>query len=188
MYIGVDIETTGLDPAKDHRLIQIGIFYGGQAGISESRDIYPRGNMKIDAEALEVNGFDLKRIAEGEPTDVVDMDLYNLLHGIYGYKEGSLTAVGWNVGSFDFSFIRKELPNTASLFSHRCLDLSGACMLIADANKWGSWRDLKAHIQKKVEEQMAVGGIPARWHDALWDAEAAYKAVPIMVEMIKNGV
>lgn len=188
MYVGVDIETTGLDPAKDHRLIQIGIFYGGQAGFSKVQDVRPDGDIKIDADALKVNSFDLTRIAAGQPRVDADIELYNYLHGIQGYKEGSLTAVGWNVGSFDLNFIRKEMPMTAKMFSHRCLDLSGVCMLLADTYEWADWRKLKEHIQKKVVERIGLTHSPAMWHDALFDATAAYQAIPIMVEMIKNGI
>lgn len=186
-YIGIDIETTGLNPAQGHRLIQIGLYMGGQMAFKIVKDVLPIGSMTIDQSALNVNGFNLARIGAGTPNDEIDYDLYNQLHGIYKFNEGDIIAVGWNVGSFDMDFIKKEMPKFATLFSHRCCDLSGAAMLISDALGWGNWRDLKAHVQSEVEKEMA-GGAPSKWHDAGWDAEAAYKAMPILKRFIKDGV
>lgn len=103
---GLDIETTGTDINKNHRLIQIGIVLPD--GEKISYDVQPVGNMLIDADAMAVNGFDIKRMGAAEKTHVVDDQIAANLRS--KYKAGDLTPVGWNVGGFDMCFIKKELP------------------------------------------------------------------------------
>jgi|SRR6266853_40786 len=173
IYCGLDIETTGLDLNKDHRLIQLALVYGPATWVY---DVLPIGVMTIDPRAMEVNKFTLSRIEGGVPNDELDHDLSKYL--LNEFKPESLTAVGWNIGSFDLPFLKKELPKTSTLFSHRVVDLSGICILAAE-RKSLNWRNLKEVWHKAAEEAMNE---KAQWHDALWDARAALKVWELLID------
>lgn len=165
-FAGIDIETTGLEPGK-HRLIQLGVAF--VEGDHYKYDVCPEGNITIDAEALAINKFTLKRIADGMPTSEADAHIYEILS--HEFKPAEITAVGWNVGSFDYSFLKREMPKFASLISHRVADLTAIAMLAAvKRGKYTNYRDIKEQWHTKAE---AVLGETAIWHDALWDARAA---------------
>lgn len=171
---GLDIETTGTDPYQNHRLIQIGIVLPN--GYKTSHDVQPTGSVNIDEEAMKINGFTLKRLAEAMPTWSVDHTLSSELDN-EGYKPGELTPVGFNVGGFDMVFVKKELPKTAKFFSYRTLDLTGVAMML-ELRTGKSYRELKEEFHKKIAEKL---GRDER-HDALYDAEAALVAVELFKE------
>lgn len=161
LFAGFDLETTGLDANINHRIIQIGVAL--EDGTGFNHDICPIGDINISSEALKVNGFSLERIARGlSPSEVEDLLVPELS------KLGEITAVGWNVGSFDLAFIGRDLPRVKRCFSHRCVDLTGICILKGGNN----WRTVKAEWQAKAEAALGEVGV---WHDALWDAKAALK-------------
>jgi len=172
---GVDIETTGLDPDKHHRIIQIGIATDTHAFW---RDIQPEGPIMIDPRALAVNKFTLTRIGKADHTSVVDRSLDKLLSSA-GFKRGDLTPVGWNVGGFDMQFINKELPLTAKYFHYRCVDLT-ALAIFYEVKTGKSYKDLKEDLKKKV---VSIFGSDNE-HDALWDAQAALVALRLFKEVL----
>lgn len=175
IFAGLDIETTGVDINKGHRLIQIGVAFEG--GPKIAYDVRPTGDLTISAEALEVNNFTLKRIGEAEPTHIVDDRLSADLRKA-GYKLGSITPVGWNVGGFDMCFVKKELPKSAEFFSYRTLDLTGIAMMY-ELRTGKGYRDLKDEFAAKTK---AVLGRDER-HDALYDAEAALVVMKLFKEL-----
>lgn len=165
IYAGLDIETTGLDHTQGHRLIQVAIAYGVT---NICVDVLPVGNMAIDVEALAVNRFTLERIGLALRQEIVDNLILEQV-ACLGLRPGDLTAVGWNVGSFDLPFVKKELPKTAALFSHRVIDLTGIAQLAAEHNRTDRETVKRAWHQRAAE---IMGGEP-NWHNAGWDARAA---------------
>lgn len=164
-FVGVDIETTGLELEKGNRLIQLGMDLGSYGWINH--DVLPDGDINISAEALAVNKFTLARIGAGMPRREVDQIVAEDL--ARHFKRGELHAVGWNVGSFDLHFMKKELPEVAAFFSHRVVDLTPLAMLSARMHN-RDYRLVKADWQALAEAKL--GGTP-KWHDARWDACAA---------------
>lgn len=176
ILIGLDIETTGTDVNKHHRLIQIGI--ASKDGLRISYDVLPKGDMFIQQEALGINGFTLSRIGNANIGSAVDNAISAEL-SFLGYKENSLTPVGWNVGGFDMTFIKKELPKTASFFTYRTLDLT-ALAIMYELKTGKSYRDLKDIFHAKIAEKLGRN----ERHDALYDAEAALEAVDLFKELV----
>lgn len=174
--VGLDIETTGVDINRYHRLIQIGIAFSDPAN-DLVRDVRPVGDMMIQQDALNVNHFTLDRIGQAQPQHVVDDQLGAEL-ARRGYKRGELTPVGWNVGGFDITFIKKELPRVASFFSYRTLDLTGVAMM-HELRTGKGYRDTKDEFHKRIVERL---GRDER-HDALYDAQAALVAVELFKEL-----
>ncbi len=175
LFTGLDIETTGTDPNKSHRLIQIGIALPN--GHKVVHDVLPIGDIMIQAEAMGINHFTLARIGAAETQLIVD-NLVSTTLVSYGYNENSLTPVGWNVGGFDMTFIKKELPRTAAFFTYRTLDLT-ALAIMHELRSGKSYRDLKVEFAAIVAKQL---GRDER-HDALYDAEAALVAMQLFKEL-----
>lgn len=163
--VGLDIETTGLDRRQHHRLIQIGIAHGVFDVMTH--DVKPIGTVVCDPVAMAINKFTPERIDVGWPDDEVDHLLSERLRD-RGHAPASLTAVGWNVGSFDLHFLREDLPQTAAFFSHRVIDLTG----IFIAHYGERWREEKDRSHREVADLLGV----AKWHDAGFDAVAALVA------------
>lgn len=175
-FVGLDIETTGLSRAQNHRLIQIGWALADDD--FSGSDVYPEGSLNIDAESMAINGFTLERIAAAALGSSVDRNIANQQLNFHG---GELAvAVGWNVGSFDLPFIRADLPLTAAQFSHRCVDLTGICIMDAHRRGIENYRDLKQDWQNAAEKALGGNG---KWHDAIWDARAALK----VWELLRKG-
>jgi oligoribonuclease (3'-5' exoribonuclease) len=172
---GLDIETTGVDINAGHRLIQIGIAF--QDGLHFVADVLPSGDMAISAEALNINRFTLERIGKASPAKHVDETIANQLRE-KGYKENSVTPVGWNVGGFDMCFIKRELPKIASFFTYRTLDLTGVAIM-HELRTGKSYRDLKDAFHAKIVEKLGRN----ERHDALYDAEAALIAIDLFKEL-----
>jgi DNA polymerase III epsilon subunit-like protein len=175
IFAGLDIETTGTDPNKNHRLIQIGIVFSGGSKIAY--DVRPIGSVNIDAEAMFINHFTLERIVAATPQTEVDNRIAFQLTS-EGYKENSITPVGWNVGGFDMGFVKKELPKTAAFFSYRTLDLTSLAIM-HELRSGKSYRDLKVEFAADIAQKL---GRDER-HDALYDAEAALVAMQLFKEM-----
>lgn len=172
---GLDIETTGTDINKNHRLIQVGIVLPN--GEKLSADVRPVGDIMIQAEAMKVNGFTLARIGDADLTHVVD-DIMSADIRRNGYKHGDLTPVGWNVGAFDMAFMKKEMPKTAAYFSYRAMDLTA--LAIAYELRTGKSRlELKQRLAKRVAKKL---GRDER-HDALYDAEAALVCLNMLLKV-----
>ena len=180
-YVGLDIETTGLEPSENHRLIQFGIYFQ-RDGDTLVRDILPMGTMVLDPEAMKVNGFSLARIQAGSPNDEADEEIVQWLEA-KGIEPDSLTAVGFNVGWFDqHGFIKKELPKTAKFFGRRSVDLTGITYLFSEIESKPR-EQVKNEIRDTVAKRL-VG--KAMWHDAGYDARAAIETFVVMQEMLKE--
>lgn len=175
LLTGLDIETTGIDLYKNHRLIQIGVaIWNGPRYVF---DVQPEGHIAIDPGAMKVNGFTLRRMGEAPMTAEVDYMLSKSL-AKDGFTEGQLTPVGFNVGGFDLPFIKKELPLVAKFFSYRALDLTGLAILY-ELKTGRSYRDLKEEFHTKIVKELGKD----QRHDALYDAEAALIAVQLFKEL-----
>lgn len=172
---GLDIETTGTDVNKQHRLIQIGVAL--LDGRELAQDVQPSGDIVIEAEALSINGFTLEHIGKAPKTAEAD-NLVSKSLSDWGFKAGELTPVGWNVGGFDITFIKRELPNTATFFSYRALDLTGIAMLY-ELKTGKSYRDLKEMFHSAIAEKLGED----KRHDALYDAKAALIAVELFRDL-----
>lgn len=176
IFAGLDIETTGTDWDKNHRLIQIGIAFKGNQGKCVN-DVQPIGDMLIDAEALAINHFTLARIGAAPLQTDIDDSVAGWLSAL-GCKHREITPVGWNVGGFDMVFIKKELPKTAAFFNYRVLDLTGLAIL-QELRAHISCKDTKAKFAAIAAEQLGRDDC----HDALYDAEAALIAMQLFYEM-----
>jgi DNA polymerase III epsilon subunit-like protein len=183
LLAGLDIETTGLEPAQGHRLIQIGIYtLDTITGVSHtySSDVQPVGKIRYDPEALKVNKFTKRRVENAPQQYSVDTILWqDMLRD--GYQHDSLIPVGWNVISFDLMFIARELPLLKNMFrygnpehSNEAIDLNGLALYYSF--KLGmDYKQLKREIKDRAAGLLGE----QNEHDALYDAHAAIAALTV---------
>lgn len=171
IFVGVDIETSGLEYKDGARLIQIGVCTDDQEFCSL---VKPADALSItmvwDNEAAAVHNIPVDDVLAAPAEGEVDIDLYQWLLKIGAQVEKRLlVAVGWNVGSFDMPFIKAQLPLTHSLFSRRTADLNAVCFAMGESTGVGSWARWKESAKGWAADQQGE----ERYHDALFDAKNA---------------
>jgi DNA polymerase III epsilon subunit-like protein len=109
----LDVETTGLDPAK-HEIVEIGAILVNEEFdiiMQFERQVKPERIDDADPIALAINGYDPEKWHEA-------VSIKRALIDLLPFVEGDTTIAGWGV-SFDVSFLRQayaaaciEWPNT----------------------------------------------------------------------------
>lgn len=159
MYAFVDVETTGLDPAR-HEIIEIGAVLASDdfdAKISFARKVAPSRIESADSRALEINGFTPESWCQAIPLPDALMSLRPII-------EGEITIAGWHP-EFDVGFLRYafdvcgiEWPNAR----RRTLDVCSCAQLIMPG--------LDNYSLESVAKRL---GITPGGHRALEDAMCA---------------
>ncbi len=186
-YVGVDLETSGTDVSKGAVPIELGLSLG--AGLNWSSLVGWRFDTPAftwDDESAKIHRLSKEEVFEADPASVVERNASVWLElltgtGVGSVKPHSLVAVGWNVGSFDFPFIRRYMPGLDALFSYRFMDLNAVCFSLAEAGRRRAWQPDQAigfegwKKRTKAAAERTMGGKP-RWHDAGYDATAGLMA------------
>lgn len=171
-FAGLDIETTGSCLADGCGICQIGVYL--DKGVEFVSDIRPHEGALILPKALEVNGFTHERFRAAPSAMEVDYALAQFLEDNH-VGTHRLISIGWNVAGFDLPFVRRFLPRSALYLSYRTIDLNAVCFTV-NVMKWDK---LKAKVMNIAARDIAYDdqskGAPA-WHDALYDARAAFYA------------
>ena len=198
-FVGIDLETSAGN--HDGRIIQVGISLGTEASMNFCTLVYPNhdrvevverstgptpaGTLLWEKGAEKVHGIPYEQLEGAPAPTTVDRWATDFLneHGI-GPKDA--IAVGWNVGTFDMPFVRRELPELSTLFHYRHVDLNSLVFGLAE----GSRRYAKNPAQargyegwKKLSKRYAsliLGG--DQWHDAGFDARASLVAFRWLAE------
>lgn len=191
-FIGIDFETTGLNPAKGHVPIQVGLasFNSTQTGppilwVSTMIGWQP-GSYQCDPVAMNVHGFkpaDFDLDVAPSRRDVDDDCCETLAPIADLFDDGTgLIPVGWNVGSFDMAFCSAHLPRLRSRFGYRAFDLNSACFAIAGADAAA----MKAELKSYAVDLCRANGDEARPHHAGWDAWEALVCAQRIWSMVEN--
>lgn len=179
LAVGLDIETTSLHTNRG--LLSIGVYTEIDG---DCHSFY--GEMRPHADAVwsykssEINGFQPESIRRA-PDDytIVDFSLCDSFAEIFNDDRWvDVRPVGFNVDGFDMATVKRFLPNFAMLFSHRCIELNSAALVLT--NIFGV---TKNQLKNDVEASL---GEEAQWHNAYYDAMISYK---ILGEILayKNG-
>jgi hypothetical protein len=128
----------------------------------------------MEPEAARVHGLDLTiRDAKTlETANQVDERLRDWLKADQFYKDGSsysLVPMGFNVESFDMSFVRKWLPKSANLLGYRGYDLNS--LLFDEAIRTGkTFHDVKRSA-KELGHIFAISHFgEKKEHNSLYDS------------------
>lgn len=207
-YIGLDFETSGLDD-KVHAPIQLGIahrmrptfmrYIGGWnwADRPWTEDLPTKGADKWlwqwDNDAAEVHRINRNVLTCAEDARAIDRAAQRWLTENVGSSPAKTIAVGWNIASFDFRFLSKHMPITASSISYRSVDLNALVFGIIESDTIDHYGDLYTYNGLKEEVKTIASqaiysrlGLSERPHDAGWDALAAIYEFDALKDII-NG-
>lgn len=166
----LDTETTGLNPKK-HGVIQVGMIYGKQELMFNVNPI-PLG-VKIDKEALKVNGIKKKKIKKYTDHHVQFAHMLDFLgKGVNQYnKKDKYVVVGYNV-KFDVEFLhgwaeREDFVYLGSYLDWRVIDV---LVLARTAHYLGQMPSEPEDF--KLSTICEIYGIEGANHDALDDIRA----------------
>lgn len=175
--IGLDGEMTGNLGPETHQLIQIGLANAEDRFVSDVG--YAPHSYRTQPEALAVCGFTPERIEGAPPPSVVDEEAAKWIQRMFGDQRPM--PIGFGVSYFDLPYVKVYLPRTFSMLNRQALDLLTVCQYLTDASRGaGLERDFRAWMgDAKKHAADKLGG--ANWHDAGFDAEAAYIAYDWMV-------
>lgn len=189
MFFGLDFETSGTNP-EEHAPIQVGVATLSEVFVRDigkwnwhddpwTSDTFASHRLaKWDPEAEAIHGITKERLKGAMSSYVVDGQTADWVRDLGSHRAGRI-AVGWNVASFDFAFLRKWLPETASEMSYRSVDLNAVVFHITHTTEW-KYNDLKDHVKGLAAHRIQDLGIYADnrplWHDAGYDAIASLLA------------
>lgn len=177
--VGLDIETSGADNTNPkHRVIQIGVAFGTMAVVSRNVG-WARDEFEAEPTATGVHGISEDEVVLAPSAERVDGQVAEWI-GERGVGHGDLIATGWNVGSFDLPFVKRDLPETAKYVSRRTIDLNALCFALsqASAHNFDWW--------KKEAKRAAVRVLGLeKWHDAGYDAAAALASFLWITEQLR---
>lgn len=168
-FVGVDIETVGLDLNR-HPLCQIGVAFSDHPEDVFVSDVgWDTSGFMFTYEqtALDINGFTLERIQSGPPPE----EVWERLHGFLSARSEpaqDVIAVGWNFASFDLPRILRVFPGFANHFSYRTVDLNAICFALGGGDK-KSFKEWKTRAQEAAVLSLGHENL----HDAGWDALAS---------------
>lgn len=135
MYLFLDTETGGLDPAE-HSLLTAHFALVDSESLETLKElslaIRPSEVYKVTAGALMVNKINL---ADHWQAAQPAWEAADQLRAFLGepHERPPLVPVGWNVG-FDINFVRQQLlPEWGELVSYRTIDLQSVVRFLADA-------------------------------------------------------
>lgn len=131
-FVFLDLESTGTDFEQDS-ILETGVLVvnsdwqnlGSFHALHEtSREQWAQCTWAGALDMHTKNGLIADLAYAQETTHFVDIRLHNWLVTNFGAQRHSLIMAGRSIGQFDLPMIKKQMPLTASLFSHRVMDTS----------------------------------------------------------------
>lgn len=182
--LSLDIETSTSD--LDGQILSIGVvrFDNGENRYIEIR----HEKLVVSPESMAVNRFNVTTLNDNkkyylhlaDPLLQAFLTQYEegtqiIVHGAATsniIKEVKFIPMGFNVGSFDMSFVRKYLPMTAEKLGYRSIDLNA--LIFAEAYKTGkNFYNLKRSYKKSAFDCAKKHASELEPHHALFDCYIA---------------
>lgn len=194
MYIGLDFETTGLDPLK-HVPLTLGLAWESASGIvsHEFTFKFPSSG-RWDVEAMHVNKINPEMYSVVRPEyiaediDRMDWEICSfLMEREWSPFDKSLIPVGWNVGGFDMRFMQTFFPQASKFFSHRYMELNSLAYAADFFSPYKSNVPIKEACKGWAETAGQHDGHEVNWHNAEWDAIASVYSFKFMRERLENA-
>ena len=162
-YVVFDLETTGLEPAKDE-IIEIGACKIKEGEIVETFSTFVKPSRHIPKEIVELTGIDDSMVADAPTINYVMPDFYKFCYGT--------TLVAHNI-QFDISFVYNMAKKLSYNFDNKLMDT----LEIARQKLPG----LKNYKLSTIVEKLNV--VLENAHRAINDATATAK---VFIKLMKN--
>jgi oligoribonuclease (3'-5' exoribonuclease) len=170
--IGLDIETS-TNNTLSGVIIQIGVaFYKNNEIYSEQWSVkYPISYWNNDNWSLESSQVHniSKQYLDQSSNNIEELDaiLYNYLKSLN--SEAIFIPVGFNVGSYDLMFIKKEMPKLHSILSHRTIELNTLFLIQSKKGDYinRNWSEKKKHTINKIIAKLGENKLHSAGFDAL---------------------
>lgn len=165
----LDIETSGLDPAK-HSILSIGIVISNE-GFENYQSFYEEiryDELIISPDAIAVCNIEFTNQEGRISLEKTDNKAFDFVKKYFS-KTDKPMAIGLNIGEFDLLFINKYMPKLAGLLNRRSVNLNSLIYLLADIHSL-DFTKLKEDLSQKAAipiEQLSSG---LKKHNALYDA------------------
>lgn len=171
VFIGLDGEMSGIEPTQGARLIQAGVSYTLESAYITKEFTLNPGEHTWSLEAELVHKISPEVINKGPSSTEVDsilsLELNNLLSA---HQAELLIPIGFNVGSFDLPFFKMSLPKTASLLSHRVVDLNSLIFFVSENIPVKDFETLKNNLKTEAKEKIDVLYPNSGAHSAGYDS------------------
>lgn len=117
-YVALDLETTGLSPARD-RILEIGAVKVTDGEISDTYSMLVDCGMKIPARITELTGISNEMLQEA----VLRGEAKKTKEAVSGLLDfcGELPVLGHNI-LFDYSFVKRQAVNMGRKFDNQGID------------------------------------------------------------------
>ena len=195
-FIGLDFETSGTSH-ETAAPIQIGLatrteIFGGLVGGWDWDDEY-----EWSYEAQEIHGIERAELEGCPNAPSMDSQASLWLTQALDLPPKKIIAVGWNVAAFDFPFLRRYFPATASGMSYRSVDLNAILFGIVEARMtdpynrvwdyYGLKKAAKQYAAECVQREFPDMFTGEEWHDAAYDAIASLHAYDFLTYEIRTS-
>lgn len=176
IYVGLDCETSS-DNFQIGRPIEIGVsIYKEGRILNYSSLIYHNILEDWSLEAELIHKITKDELKSAPQPEIVDNELYNWLQkNLEEPTPGSLVAVGWNVNSFDFHFLKPVLSKSLTLFSRRVVELNSLIYLLTNTHHYNylGFDDVKESIKNEAKALLKDFNIAGNEHRAQFDSSHA---------------
>lgn len=170
--IGLDIETS-TNNTLSGVIIQIGVaFYKNNEIYSEQWSVkYPISYWNNDNWSLEssqVHNISKQHLDQSSnKIQELDAILYNYLKSLN--SEAIFIPVGFNVGSYDLMFIKKEMPKLHSILSYRTIELNTLFLIQSKKGDYINinWSEKKKHTINKIIAKLGEDKLHSAGFDAM---------------------
>jgi DNA polymerase III epsilon subunit-like protein len=171
--VALDLETGGLDPSE-HSIIEIAAYHP-ESGETIQR-LVRNETYHVTDQAMDVHGYKIRDLASANYVGIVDEEVKNWLDETV---DGNAIAVGMNV-YFDLACLGEHMPQTASRFSHRTLDVT-SLQFFRDCCRGQRLGASASYFKNHVFEDEYT-------HSALDDAKVAWKVVEALISDVDKEV
>lgn len=192
-YVGMDLETTGLDKYEDV-VCEIGVVpYSDDGALNPDRwfasDV-GHETFHFDPKSLEVNGFTVERIHKAPRADAVTEALGCWVEETFGVSRpeyARMVAIGWSVDRFDLTRLERDHPAWYLMFSNsKYIDLNMMCTQMDRqvGPDYPRSRVLKRNSKQYAQNALAAVGIEPAWHSAAYDAASGLLSWDFLIDVM----
>lgn len=201
MFIGLDLETSGLNIYAGAVPIQIGLgvvldngdqfmnsdLVGGWRWTNLDEDYLPEKvydesvRAYWDFNSAKIHNIDPRALKRAENASEVTLREIQWMNDRELPNAAHLHIVGWNVSTFDMPFISRYMPALEARLSYRVVELNSLAFALTGKEQYPGgppmrYDGVKRRAREYAETMLEDAFPEPQWHDAGYDALAAVHA------------